>query len=101
MKLPLPPAVYKALDAARVRAGVAVTQGEEGIRLLDDIAPTLRERSATEDMALREFLLSAVAPPDVASVTIASLVGMGLQRGLCAWQVMNGRELCLRPVSGE
>jgi len=85
MKHPLPLVVYIALDAARSWVGVGAPQEEEAIGLLGAVASTPQERSVNVDMALREFLLSAVAPPDVTSVAIASLVGMCLQWGLCVW----------------
>lgn len=51
-------------------------------------------REAEREMALREFLLSTIAPPDTFAILLASLVGMKVQPALCAAQVANGRELC-------
>jgi hypothetical protein len=112
MNKPLPPAVYAALDRARELKKLRDTtyrdsleSREEGSGLLespvraaqeepDRFSPLESSRSDSEETALREFLLSTVAPPDVISVAVASVFGMGVQRGLCAWQRSNGRDLC-------
>lgn len=102
MNQPLPPAVYDALDEARARKGmyrVGVVEGtgeDEAIGLLEGVASRAneRDRGSSRETALREFLLSAVAPPDVISVTIASLFGMVLQQLQCFWQASHGRRLC-------
>lgn len=39
-----------------------------------------------DDVALREFLLATIAPPDVFATLIASVAGMGVQSALCATQ---------------
>ena len=110
MNKPLPPAVYEALDAARAAEGLkdrayrgSMETVAEAIGLLDGppvsgagAAAGERRQSPTEETALREFLLSTIAPPDVISVTFASLVGMVIQRGLCYWQVSNERYLCIQ-----
>jgi hypothetical protein len=69
MKYPLPPGVFKALDTARrknVRDRME-SRDEAAIGLLDSPGGPA-ERSVSEDKALREFLLSTIAPPDVISV---------------------------------
>lgn len=112
MNKPLPPAVYEALDAARATDGLrdrayrgSMDRVEEATGLLDGPVVSAprnldgtfeRSMSQSEETALREFLLSTIAPPDVISVTFASIFGMGIQKGLCSWQTMNGRELCLQ-----
>lgn len=108
MNKPLPPGVYKALDKARaakeLHKGRAYAESidsvDEAIGLLDGAQVAepgeMKERGRSEETALREFLLSTIAPPDVISVTVASLVGMAIQGWLCQWQVMNGRDLCLQ-----
>jgi hypothetical protein len=104
LQKPLPSAVYDALDDSRARIGLqerrARADSEEeamGLLTLSDDAPkTEREYSGSEETALREFLLSTIAPPDVVSVAVASIVGMALQKSLCDWQSFHGRELCVR-----
>ncbi|KAF8537155.1 hypothetical protein BDD12DRAFT_807181 [Trichophaea hybrida] len=104
MNNPLPPAVYDALDEAKERNGLRDTAYSGGVEsregLLDgttNVADNGGEgiRNQSQETALREFLLSTIAPPDVISVTIASLFGMALQQSLCCWQRANGRELCM------
>jgi hypothetical protein len=104
----LPPAVYDALDEAKARNELRdrayrgdTENREETIGFLDgstNAADKVGEgvRSQSQETALREFLLSTIAPPDVISVTIASLFGMALQQSLCKWQGANGRELCMK-----
>ncbi|KAI5819900.1 CLN3 protein-domain-containing protein [Pyronema omphalodes] len=104
LKKPLPSAVYDALDHSRARIGLQerrerANSEEEAMGLLtvsDDVPKTEREHSDSEETALREFLLSTIAPPDVISVALASIVGMALQKSLCDWQSFHGRELCAK-----
>ncbi|KAA8909638.1 hypothetical protein FN846DRAFT_941611 [Sphaerosporella brunnea] len=105
----LPPAVFEALDKAREKNGHldrpyrdSLESREEGLGLLENPAEGGIEeyrRSTSEDKALKEFLLSTIAPPDVMSVTIASVFGMALQKGLCEYQLAHGRDLCLKPAN--
>jgi hypothetical protein len=78
MRYDLPPGVFQALDAAR-RTKIPRDESyrnsmefrEEMIGLLDSPAAGGMEgkvRSRSENKALREFLLSTIAPPDVISV---------------------------------
>lgn len=75
----LPKGVWKELGRAR-----------GGYQLLDGSG----EEDEEGERAMREFLLSAVAPPDTVAVLVASVVGMRVQRGLCSAQVAGGRVLC-------
>ena len=44
----------------------------------------------------REFSLGAVSVSDSAGICVAGFVGVGLERGLCSWQVGRGRDWCRR-----
>ncbi|KAH0610092.1 uncharacterized protein H6S33_012638 [Morchella sextelata] len=75
----LPKGVWKELGRARGGYQLLGGSGEE---------------DEEGERAMREFLLSAVAPPDTVAVLVASVVGMRVQGGLCAVQVAGGRVLC-------
>ncbi|KAH8148060.1 uncharacterized protein LAJ45_07824 [Morchella importuna] len=75
----LPKGVWKELGRARGGYHLLGGSGEE---------------DEEGERAMREFLLSAVAPPDTVAVLVASVVGMRVQGGLCAVQVAGGRMLC-------
>lgn len=53
----------------------------------------VREEVATED---REFSLGATTVSDSMGIFVAGLVGVGVERGICAWQVEHGRDWCTR-----
>lgn len=42
----------------------------------------------------REFSLGATSVSDSAGICVAGFIGMGLETGLCAWQVSKGRDFC-------
>jgi battenin len=44
----------------------------------------------------REFSLGAVSVSDSGGIMIAGLLGMGIEVGLCEWQVRKGRDWCRR-----
>lgn len=90
----LPRGVWYALEKAQRGAGgyVRVRSGEEEED--NGRAREGRGREAEREMAMREFLLSTIAPPDTCAILMASLVGMKVQPALCAVQVKGGRGLC-------
>lgn len=47
-----------------------------------------------EELAIREFLVSTIAPADTVAILLGSLGAMWLQPELCALQVASGRKLC-------
>jgi battenin len=44
----------------------------------------------------REFSLGAVSVSDSAGICLAGFLGVGMERGLCSWQVRHGRDWCRR-----
>lgn len=50
--------------------------------------------SQSEETALREFLISTIALPDILAILAASLASLWLQPKLCQLQVDGGREYC-------
>ena len=44
----------------------------------------------------REFSLGAVSVSDSAGICVAGFLGVGMERGLCGWQVRHGRDWCRR-----
>ncbi|KAL8707129.1 MAG: hypothetical protein Q9220_007792 [cf. Caloplaca sp. 1 TL-2023] len=44
----------------------------------------------------REFALGAVSVSDSAGITLAGVLGVGIEEGLCKWQVERGRDWCRR-----
>jgi len=44
----------------------------------------------------KEWSLGAVTVSDSAGICVAGLVAMGVERGVCAWQVGRGRDWCRR-----
>lgn len=44
----------------------------------------------------REWSLGAVTVSDSAGICVAGFVAMGVERGVCAWQVGRGRDWCRR-----
>ncbi|KAI5849301.1 batten's disease protein Cln3 [Morchella snyderi] len=88
-----PPAVLCAVAAMGLCGGFAFS--ETYWRVRNGALPKgVGEEDEEGERAMREFLLSAVAPPDTVAVLVASVVGMRVQGGLCAVQVAGGRGLC-------
>lgn len=100
----LPVGVWDALERARSEgpggggyARVSTMEGIEEVNPHDSQLGVERdgeEMEAEKEMAMREFLLSTIAPPDTIAILLASLVGMKVQPVLCAGQVGRGRLLC-------
>jgi len=44
----------------------------------------------------REFSLAAATVSDSGGICVAAVVSMGLEKGLCGWQVKRGRDWCRR-----
>lgn len=44
----------------------------------------------------REFSLGAVSVSDSAGICLAGFLGVGLEKGLCSWQINHGRDWCTR-----
>lgn len=44
----------------------------------------------------REWSLGAVTVSDSAGICVAGLVAMGVEKGVCGWQVGRGRDWCRR-----
>ena len=44
----------------------------------------------------REFSLGAVAVSDAVGICLAGFLGVGMESGLCRWQVKHGRDWCRR-----
>jgi len=63
-------------------------EGEER----EDEGREAEEREGEE----REWCLGAVTVSDSAGICVAGFVAMGVERGVCAWQVGRGRDWCRR-----
>ena len=55
---------------------------------------TFAEISERVEKSEREFSLGAATVSDSAGICIAGIVGMGVETGLCEWQVEHGRSWC-------
>jgi len=53
----------------------------------------ITDRARAEE---REFSLAVVTVGDSGGICVAAVVGMGLEGGLCGWQVGRGRDWCRR-----
>ncbi|BFZ64687.1 battenin CLN3 protein [Saitoella coloradoensis] len=114
-KEPLPEGVWRALARARARVGAkggAYTELPDSDETDEydsphdshttgtaDSATTflglptqtkMGPRDAEEETAVREFLISTIAPADTFAILMGSFVAMGVQTLLCGWQVEGG-----------
>ncbi len=55
---------------------------------------TFAEITDHVDPADREFSLGATSVSDALGICLAGFLAMGLEKGLCKWQVERGREWC-------
>jgi battenin len=57
---------------------------------------TFAEIADTVPREEREFSLSATTVSDSAGICVAGFISMGVEKGLCGWQVGRGRDWCKR-----
>jgi battenin len=57
---------------------------------------TFAEIADTVPREEREFSLSATTVSDSAGICVAGFISMGVEKGLCGWQVGRGRDWCRR-----
>lgn len=65
-----------------------------GIVYVNTFAKILEEVKGEEGE--REFSLGAVSVSDSGGIMVAGLLGMGVEVGLCGWQVRRGKDWCRR-----
>ena len=55
---------------------------------------TFAEITERVDKGEREFSLGATSVSDSAGICVAGFLAMGVEKGICAWQVGRGRDWC-------
>ena len=55
---------------------------------------TFAEITERVDREEREFSLGATSVSDSAGICVAGFLAMGVEKGICAWQVGRGRDWC-------
>lgn len=86
-------ALYPFLPSVYLVFAIILWEGLLGGLVYVSAYARVREEVAEED---REFSLGAVCVSDSAGICLAGLVGVGLETGLCNWQVQHGRDWCRR-----